>query len=97
MKIYNRNSAHSNKYYEKFRIKQLRIHYSLTWLFTQHITPVLRQLDWLPVEYRVKFKILILTFKVLHGKISSYVRHVTLDQTRQCLCPYSGKASHQKC
>ncbi len=40
----------------------------------QHITPVLRQLHWLPVEYRVKFKILLLTFKALHGKAPSYIR-----------------------
>ncbi len=40
----------------------------------QHITPVLRQLHWLPVEYRVKFKILLLSFKALHGKAPSYIR-----------------------
>ncbi len=40
----------------------------------QHITPVVRQLHWLPVEYRVKFKILLLTFKALHRKAPSYIR-----------------------
>ena len=40
----------------------------------QHITPVLRQLHWLSVEYRVKFKILLLTFNALHGKAPSYIR-----------------------
>ncbi len=39
----------------------------------QYITPVLRQLHWLPVEYRVKCKIITLTFKALHGKAPSYI------------------------
>ncbi len=38
--------------------------------------PVLRKLHWLPVEYRVQFRILILTFKALHGEAPSYVRHM---------------------
>ena len=33
----------------------------------EHITPVLRQLHWLPVSFRINFKILLLTFKSLHG------------------------------
>ena len=32
-----------------------------------HITPILHDLHWLPVAYRIKFKILLLTFKSLHG------------------------------
>lgn len=32
-----------------------------------HITPVLRSLHWLPVPYRINFKILIFVFKSLHG------------------------------
>jgi len=32
-----------------------------------HITPVLKHLHWLPVKYRVTFKIVLLVFKVLHG------------------------------
>ena len=33
-----------------------------------HITPVLKELHWLPVKYRIKFKILITTFKCLHDR-----------------------------
>ncbi len=32
-----------------------------------HITPVLETLHWLPVKYCVDFKILMLTYKALHG------------------------------
>ena len=38
-----------------------------------HITPVLMKLYWLPVEYRVKFKILLQTFKVVNGYSPSYL------------------------
>ena len=32
-----------------------------------HITPVRKQLHWLPVKERINFKILLTTFKALHG------------------------------
>jgi len=32
-----------------------------------HITPVLRQLHWLPVRQRVNFKLAVLVFKALHS------------------------------
>ena len=33
-----------------------------------HISPVLRQLHWLPVHQRVQFKLAVLVFKALHGQ-----------------------------
>ena len=33
-----------------------------------HISPVLRQLHWLPVRQRVQFKLTVLVFKALHGQ-----------------------------
>ena len=38
-----------------------------------HITPVLAGLHWLPVEKRVEFKILLVTFKALHGLAPGYI------------------------
>ena len=38
-----------------------------------HITPILKQLHWLPVYSRIKYKILLLTFKALHGLAPSYI------------------------
>ncbi len=38
-----------------------------------HITPTLKTLHWLPVTRRCQFKILVLTFKSLHGKAPSYL------------------------
>ena len=32
-----------------------------------HITPLLKSLHWLPVKYRIVFKIISITFKAIHG------------------------------
>ncbi|XDV19494.1 hypothetical protein PO909_024959 [Leuciscus waleckii] len=39
----------------------------------EHITPVLRELHWLPVFYRINFKILLFVFKALHGRAPTYI------------------------
>ena len=41
-----------------------------------HITPLLRELHWLPVCHRIEYKIILLTFKVLHGMGPDYLRHL---------------------
>ena len=38
-----------------------------------HITPLLIELRWLPVEQRIIFKILLFTFKVVNGLAPSYL------------------------
>ena len=39
----------------------------------QHITPVLCELHWLPIQYRIIFKILLLVSKSLNGTSPSYL------------------------
>ena len=39
----------------------------------QHISPVLRNLHWLPVTKRIEFKILTITYKALNGMAPSYI------------------------
>uniref|UniRef100_A0A4W5LPR8 Reverse transcriptase domain-containing protein n=1 Tax=Hucho hucho TaxID=62062 RepID=A0A4W5LPR8_9TELE len=38
-----------------------------------HITPVLQQLHWLPVQFRIQFKVLLLTFKSIHKLAPPYL------------------------
>ena len=38
-----------------------------------HITPVLASLHWLPVKFRIHFKILVLTFRALQGQAPPYI------------------------
>ena len=49
----------------------------------EHITPILATLHWLPVTYRIDFKILLLTFKALNGQAPQYVSDM--------LAPYKPK------
>uniref|UniRef100_A0A670HMU9 Reverse transcriptase domain-containing protein n=1 Tax=Podarcis muralis TaxID=64176 RepID=A0A670HMU9_PODMU len=39
-----------------------------------HITPVLKDLHWLPVSFRAQFKVLVLTFKALNGLGPVYLK-----------------------
>ncbi|KAF7246268.1 Visual pigment-like receptor peropsin [Varanus komodoensis] len=45
-----------------------------------HMTPVFRQLHWLPIEARAQFKVLIMTYKALNGLGPGYLN--------ECLRPY---------
>ena len=40
---------------------------------SEHITPVLRRLHWLPVRQRITCKILLLTYKALNGMAPKYI------------------------
>ena len=46
-----------------------------------HITPVLRELHWLPVKERIDFKILLLTFKALNNMAPAYLKDMLRLQT----------------
>ena len=39
-----------------------------------HVSPVLASLHWLPVKFRIKFKILLLTYKALNDRAPSYLK-----------------------
>ena len=39
-----------------------------------HITPLLVDLHWLPVKFRIKFKILLIVFKIFRGLAPSYFK-----------------------
>lgn len=44
-----------------------------------HITPILKSLHWLPVCFRIDFKILLLVFKALNGLSPSYLSDLLLS------------------
>ena len=41
-----------------------------------HITPILKELNWLPVQYRVQYKILTHTYKALHDQSPVYIKEL---------------------
>ena len=46
---------------------------------TEHITPVLKSLHWLPVSYRIDFKVLLLVYKSLNGLGPEYMSRVLTE------------------
>ena len=46
-----------------------------------HITPVRRDLHWLPVSHRIRFKVALLTYKALHGLAPEYLRELLTPYT----------------
>jgi hypothetical protein len=46
-----------------------------------HITPVLKGLHWLPIAFRIKFKIALLVFKALRGMAPSYLAEIITQKT----------------
>ena len=49
---------------------------------TDHISPVLKILHWLPIRYRIDFKILLLTYKCIHGLGPEYLSE--LISVKEC-------------
>ena len=48
-----------------------------------HITPTLKRLHWLPVVFRIKYKVCLLTFNGLHGHGPKYINDMLrVKQTR---------------
>ena len=66
--------------------KLKRVHHAADRLISGHkkhksISPILRVLHWLPVECRIDYKILVLTYKCLHGSAPSYLSELLMIHT----------------
>ena len=48
---------------------------------TDHITPVLKKLHWLPVNDRITFKLVLLTYKSLNGLAPVYINELLYHYT----------------
>lgn len=59
---------------------------------SEHITPILRDLHWLSVKQRINFKILLLTFKCIHGLAPVYLQNLIRDYTPRCCLRSSSKS-----
>ena len=54
-----------------------------------HVTPILKELHWLPVRERIQFKILLITYKALHGLAPQYITDLLGYNTS----PYNTRAA----
>jgi hypothetical protein len=43
---------------------------------SEHITPILRKLHWLPIKLRINYKILLITYKALNGIAPDYISNL---------------------
>ena len=57
-----------------------------------HITPVLIQLHWLPVHFRILFKVLLLVYKALNGMAPLYITELLSYRT----CSRTLRSTDQK-
>ena len=60
-----------------------------------HISPVLRDLHWLPLRQRIIFKIATLMHQCLNGLAPSYTWRLTVSQSRRCPAGDSYDLQHQ--
>lgn len=44
----------------------------------EHITPVLKRLHWLPVKYRIQYKVLLYVYKAVHELAPEYIKDLVL-------------------
>jgi hypothetical protein len=49
-----------------------------------HVTPVLASLHWIPFKERADFKVLLLTYKALHGLAPTYLSDLVLRYIPTC-------------
>ena len=57
-----------------------------------HISTTLRELHWLPIEYRIIFKINLMTFKILHNTAPKYLKQLLHNyRPTRCLRSSSDK------
>ena len=51
-----------------------------------HGTPILKYLHWLPIEYRIQFKVLLLAFRAMNGTAPQYLTDmISIHQPRRLL------------
>ena len=48
---------------------------------SRHITPLLINLHWLPIEYCIKYKILVYTFKAIHQSAPQYINDMFIKKS----------------
>src|SRR4029434_4060684 len=48
---------------------------------SEHITPILHSLHWLPVSFRIDYKVLILTHTCINGHAPPYLQELITPQT----------------
>ena len=73
-----------------YQIQRLqRVHNTAARILTltrkyDHITPILRDLHWLPISQRIKYKIVLLTYRCLNGLAPAYLSDLLVPHLPSC-------------
>ena len=70
-----------NNLLHKLQWVQLLGWFAMSFRRFDHITPTLFSLHWLPIRYRIQFKILLFTYKALNGFAPAYITELLNLQT----------------
>lgn len=65
----------------------------------EHITPILRSLHWLPMLFRVEFKVLLLVYKSINGLAPTYLSDLLTEYNQPSKISsivYSGSITYSK-
>ena len=60
-----------------------------------HITAVLIDLHWLPIKQQIEYKLLLLTFRSLHGLAASYITDLLIRYQPTCALRSAGGSTMQ--
>ena len=63
---------------------------------SEHKTPVLCELHWLPVRQQIKYKILLLTYKALNGMAPKYIADLLQPYTPTSMIFFQKSACYTK-
>ena len=62
----------------------------------EHITPVLENLYWLPVQQRIMFKVVLFVFKCLNGLAPPYLVELITVKENSCSCQLYPMAAYKR-
>ena len=57
-----------------------------------HITPVLKSVHWLPVQYRITFNILLIVYEALNGLAPQHISDLLTDHDPSGLSDHQAEA-----
>ena len=61
----------------------------------EHIRPVLKELHWLPIDRRIVYKVLVITYKALHGLAPVYLAELLAPRDLNNCLPGATLTLHQ--
>ena len=65
-----------------FRVTRPNGECAQNWVSNPDVTPLLRELHWLPIRQRVNFKIILCAFKAIHGIAPPYISELISIKTQ---------------